>query len=1589
MTEKIQSTIPLTRIRSFGLPFLALLTCAAVQAQTPAPQALRAAAANPLAVFPSDRLTSAINESSWITLSGSVHSQARSANDAGPTPAATPMLRMTLALQRTPEQQAALDAFSAAVQDPSSPLYHKWLTPQEFGSHFGLTQNDLDRVSAWLTSKGFTIDDIPSGRWTIVFSGTVAQVQSAFHTSIHNYTLRNRTFFANSNDPQVPQSLDGMILGIDGLNNFPMAHGPSPNLPEAVTNAGAHFLDPVDFYTIYDVVPLFQKGLSGNGVNIAAIESCTMDISLAGTYWSLEGVGSQGFWYTDYGTPATCSSDESGEVYLDIEWAQNLAQGAKVWLAAGQGNDPIFNAIQNAVSNGLFGNAFPAVLTVSYSTCGNPTSYVQMVNSVFQQAHSQGISALVASGDWGAAACDANDPASQLSASHGLAINDNCQSLYVTCVGGTEFNDFANPGQFWNSNGHAVGYIPEIVWNETNDTLIKGATGGGFSTLFAKPPWQTQNPSSFRGVPDIALTAAVHDGYRVCDTASGCNANFIQAIAGTSAAAPSLAGIVALLVQAYGPQGNLNQTMYALAARNDLGLIFHDITSGNNSVAGQNGYSAGQGWDPVTGLGSIDANAFVTNWPNAFAPEAVITANNINLGSEPVGKTTAAQTITITNQSVAPNLSGAAATLTISSVKLGGNNPGDFPSTTNCITATLNAGGTCTITVTFDPTTTGARSATITVVDNSPNSPHLITLTGTGGSGSAAPTITSLSPSSANAGAPAFQLTVNGANFASGAVVQWNGANLPTIFSSTTLLFASVGANLIATAGTASITVSSGGEVSGPATFTINSGSAPGLTVGTKLTSNANGIVNNACVVPPAVTSFTPSSPLVWIYFTVSGATVGDKAIINFIRPDGTVNFSASATAGFTNDCFSYAMSISGTQAATFLGTWTVQVLWNNAPLFSLNFTLSNTSASNGNYFVPVTPCRLVDTRNAAGSFGGPSIFGGSSRNFPIPASPCGIPSTATAYSLNVTVVPHGSLGYLTIWPAGQSQPGVSTLNSLDGRIKANAAIVPAGSNGAVSVFVTDTTDVILDINGYFVPASTQGSLALYPVTPCRVADTRNASGSLGGPSLAGGASRTFPILSSSCGVPSNAQAYSMNFTAVPNGGLGYVTTWPTGQSQPLVSSLNDPTGTIAANAVIVPAGSNGSVDVFASDNTNLVMDINAYFASPGSGLAFYPLAPCRVVDTRVNPGAPVNNGSVNALVSSCGVPSTARALVYNATVVPVGPLGYLTLWPDGQSQPLVSTLNAPDGAITSNMAIVPTTNGLIDLFASPSTNLILDISGYFAPQTASQTETAASIVSPAPGSVLTVPYVTFTISPGTGVSNAAFPYTLAIGTTPGGTDLGAPKPVVPGANPIEFTTNLFNGQPIYVTISTLFNDGTSGSHTAPYTLQSIQEAAIGTYTLSPGNTGEVQSTAFCNGSSPSQPPAVDNFPNASVTIAPGPDGTFSLSMSNVGGDLLPTYTYILTVSQATNDEITFAPGPFGAAQSSYQNGPWVASPTVSGSLTINRTYLGAGDTGQIQLRSTSESSIVFRGLVAASGNSCATVFQDTAIIIDYNKALP
>ena len=408
---------------------------------------------------------------------------------------------------------------------------------------------------------------------------------------------------------------------------------------------------------------------------------------------------------------------------------------------------------------------------------------------------------------------------------------------------------------------------------------------------------------------------------------------------------------------------------------------------------------------------------------------------------------------------------------------------------------------------------------------------------------------------------------------------------------------------------------------------------------------------------------------------------------------------------------------------------WSVTAVNSSGSTASATWSFQTSGSSGGGtalQFVPVTPCRVVDTRNASGPFGGPTFGAAGTRDFPIPQSGCGIPAGAQAYSLNVTVVPKGPLPYLTLWPTGQPKPQVSTLNSFQGTVVANAAIVPAGTNGSVSVFAYNSTDVILDINGYFTASPSAGSFSFYTASPCRVADTRGATGPFGGPSLAAGDTRDFAVPSAACGIPSTAHAYSLNVTVVPPGYLGYLSTWPTGQARPNVSTLNSWAGKIVANAALVPAGTNESVSVFVSDPSNVILDINGYFGAAGGqgALSFYPVTPCRIADTR-NADGPFGGPIIAAgtsrpftiPASGCSIPSTAAAYSLNVTVVPNGPLYYLTTWPAGATQPGVSTLNSFDGTVVANAAIVPAgANGAISVYAAGQTHVILDINGYFAP---------------------------------------------------------------------------------------------------------------------------------------------------------------------------------------------------------------------------------------------------------------------------------
>jgi hypothetical protein len=395
--------------------------------------------------------------------------------------------------------------------------------------------------------------------------------------------------------------------------------------------------------------------------------------------------------------------------------------------------------------------------------------------------------------------------------------------------------------------------------------------------------------------------------------------------------------------------------------------------------------------------------------------------------------------------------------------------------------------------------------------------------------------------------------------------------------------------------------------------------------------------------------------------------------------------------------------------------------------------TFGPAPSSGGSLFIPVTPCRVVDTRGygKTGSFGPPSLAAGVERSFPIASGSCGIPATASAYALNITVVPPGNLGYLTAWPTGTARPEATVLYSRDGSVVANAAMVKAGTDGAIQVLASDKTDLIIDINGYFTPEGE--GYEFFAALPCRVLDTRieqGHHGDYGPPTLATNSARVFGIPVSGCGIPAAATAYSLNFTALPMiGYLQYLNAWPAGDTWPLVSTLNSWNGTVVANAAIVPAGASKKTAIFVADKADVLVDVNGYFGtSAPDGYRYFPIPPCRFADSRSTgsprPGSfgPPSYAAREARIlyvpkGECSIPSSAAGYSLNVSAMPVSTLSYLMVWPVGSPFPSVSTLNSFNGRVVANAAIVPAgTDGGIAILTSDAADVIVDINGYFAP---------------------------------------------------------------------------------------------------------------------------------------------------------------------------------------------------------------------------------------------------------------------------------
>jgi len=593
----------------------------------------------PLLLTAQDRILTPLDQTRTIPLKGHIHPSAQPQNDVGPVDPSMELGSVTFLMKPSPAQQAALDKLLIDQQDPASGNFHRWISPEQFADRFGLSRADIAKTVAWLESKGLKVRGVARGRHWITFSGTAEQVGRAFLTDFHHYLVDGEMHFANVTNPSIPVALENVTGGIEGLSDFQMmsAHGrkdvPAEFLDPGYSNsAGFHYLSPDDIATIYNVAPLYQAGFDGSGqkivvagrtdINLADIQAFRRRFNLPPNDPQKVLVGPD---------PGIVAADLS-EADIDIEWSGAVARNATIIYVY---STNVRNSAQYAVDQNL-----APVITLSYGSCEPATTAA--FRSVAQQANAQGITWLACTGDSGAGGCEKQGVLPQ--AAKGRAVWFPASIPEITAVGGTEFDDAS--GNYWATQNSAnaasaLSYIPEIAWNDSALLYGLASGGGGASTFFPKPAWQTGPgvpDDNARDVPDLALSASWdHDGYIVYTGGSS------GAYGGTSVATPEFAGIIALLNQyltskgilAQPGLGNINPSLYRLAQTTTN--IFHDITSGDNIVpcvqgtadcsTGSFGYSAGPGYDLTTGWGSVDAYNLVTQWTTGTTSTTELTAS--------------------------------------------------------------------------------------------------------------------------------------------------------------------------------------------------------------------------------------------------------------------------------------------------------------------------------------------------------------------------------------------------------------------------------------------------------------------------------------------------------------------------------------------------------------------------------------------------------------------------------------------------------------------------------------------------------------------------------------------------------------------------------------------------------------------------------------------------------------------------------------------------------------------------------------------------------------------------------------------------
>lgn len=900
------------------------------------------------------RISGNITNASRQAIPDSVHGKVRRGADLGQTAPATRLQGMTLRFSMTQAQSQALDQLLSDQQNPSSPRYHQWLTPAQYAAQFGVSSSDLAKITSWITGQGLTVDEVAKSGTFVRFSGTVAQVQTAFSTSIHNLSVNGVSHFANVTDATVPAPLASVVSGITGLHNFRLkphlrSQTVTPSARPDFTSSisGNHYMAPGDFYSIYNETPVLTNAINGSGVTIAVMGQIDILNTDIAAFRAASGLAANTptvkVYVSDPGNGNRCSSstttncpspnlDDLDESSLDVEWAGATAPGASIIFVTSP--DVIGDSLTDAVDNNL-----APIMSISYGDCESSwgANELNTLNQLFRQANAQGITIVGPAGDEGATDCDYSD----VSATQGLAVDFPASSPYVTAMGGTMFNEGTATGgtSYWgstntsitagstvtNATTSALSYIPEAVWNENIAGATFSAGGGGPSGFFTKPAWQVGTPAdASRDLPDLSLnSAASHDGYLYCVSGSCVNGTYrasdgqsLTVGGGTSFATPTFAGILALVEQKTGARlGNVNPTIYALANstayyNNTQSSVFHDVTTGNNSSTctagtpncpsgGVIGFNAGAGYDLATGWGSINVYNLVNAW-NLVTPVGLTgtgsAVSNTTLTATPTSVSAGA---TVTFSAV---VSGAAGTPTgtvqflVNNTAVGSpvslvSGAATYTYTTSCANI-----GQVIVAASYsgDATYAGSKYSGITNSGSSTVSPIKVTV-----SSGSCPDF-ALTPASssviATTGTPSTTITVNSTNGFAGTVT-FTGSATETTSTAPTLVFSP-----------ASVSLASGGTAT--TTLTLSN--------------------ITAALRKPALPLSAPRGGMPW-YTTGSGVTLASLMLIVIPRRRrlGTlilVALSAALVVG-SSGCSAGNGTVSGTTTSnTQKGTYTVTV---------------------------------------------------------------------------------------------------------------------------------------------------------------------------------------------------------------------------------------------------------------------------------------------------------------------------------------------------------------------------------------------------------------------------------------------------------------------------------------------------------------------------------------------------------------------------------------------------------------------------------------------------------------------------------------